>query len=354
MPSSYPRVFFALAALFLLRAGLLAAAPEERASLPGSVKELPPKRTLSVARLAPAHLAQQVEFQVALKMRNFAQLAQRTEAGGRISPDELDANFLPTPEEYEALVDWAKAEHLTIVSKDPMRPALFLSGTVGQVQQALRTDFARVTVAEGTFTSAVTAPSVPARIAPQVLGVNGLQPHVHPHRLAVQPQAVTTANPPYLVKEILAAYGAANLSTTGSGEKIAVLIDTFPKDSDLTAFWSHNNIAQSLSNIEKVQVVSGTMPAATGEETLDVEWSSGIAPQAKVRIYATKDLSFVNIDKGLQRLINDLPNQPQLHQLSISLGLGEPDVSASQKQTDAQYFATLASQGVTVFVSSGD
>ncbi|MDX6370445.1 MAG: kumamolisin, partial [Gaiellaceae bacterium] len=130
--------------------------------------------------------------------------------------------------------------------------------------------------------------------------------------------------------------------------------DTFPKDSDLTQFWSHNNIAQSLSNIEKVQVVSGSLATPSGEESLDVEWSSGIAPQAKVRVYATLDLSFVNIDKGLQRIINDLPNQPQMHQLSISLGLGETYVSSSQKQTDSQYFATMASQGLSVFVSSGD
>src|SRR4051812_27154571 len=115
MPPSFHRFFFAFAALFIMGAGLLAAAPEERASLPGSVKELPPKRTLSVARLAPAHLAQQVEFQVALKMRNFAKLAQRTQAGERIPLAELEAAFLPLPEEYEALVGWAKAEHLTIV-----------------------------------------------------------------------------------------------------------------------------------------------------------------------------------------------------------------------------------------------
>ncbi len=354
MPFYRTRSLVGLLALFLLSVGVFAAAPEERQSLPGSVQALPPKRTLSVARLTPAHLAQQVEFQVALKMRNFAKLAQRTQAGERIAAAELDASFLPLPADYEALVDWAKSEHLTIVSTDPMRLGLFLSGTVGQVQQSLQTQFARVTLAEGTYTSAITAPSVPAKVARQVLGINGLQPHVHPHPLSVQPQAVTAANPPYLVKEILAGYGAANLSYTGAGEKIAILIDTFPKDTDLTAFWSHNNIAQSLSNVEKVQVVSGTLPAVSGEETLDVEWSSGIAPEAKVRVYATKDLSFVNLDKGLQRLINDLPSQPQLHQLSISLGLGETEVSSSQIQTDAQYFATIASQGVTVYVSSGD
>ncbi|HEV7406592.1 MAG TPA: IPT/TIG domain-containing protein [Chthoniobacteraceae bacterium] len=354
MNSPFHRSAIALVALFILGAGALTAAPEERRALPESVKALPVKRTLSVARVTPTHLAQQIEFQVSLKMRNFGKLSARTQAGERIPLAELEAAFLPLPEDYQALVDWAKAEHLVIVAKDPMRLGLFLSGTVAQVQQALQTQFARVTLEEGTFTSAVTAPSIPEKVAKQVLGINGLQPHVHPHRLVVQPQAQTAANPPYLVKEILTAYGAANLSFTGSGEKIAILIDTFPLDSDLVSFWSHNNVAQSLTNIEKVQVVSGILPTPSGEETLDVEWSSGIAPQARVRVYATTDLSFVNIDKGLQRIINELPGQPQLHQLSISLGLGETYVSTSQKQTDAQYFTTIASQGVSVFVSSGD
>ena len=150
------------------------------------------------------------------------------------------------------------------------------------------------------------------------------------------------------------AYGAANLGYTGAGQTIAILIDTFPINSDLTAFWSHNNIPQTLSNIQKMQAVAGTLPATSGEETLDTEWTSGIASGATIRIYATHDLNFSSLDKGLQRILTDLPSQPNLHQLSISLGLGETEVSNSQLQTDAQYFAELANAGVSVFVSSGD
>jgi kumamolisin len=113
-------------------------------------------------------------------------------------------------------------------------------------------------------------------------------------------------------------------------------------------------VSQSLSNIEFVQVVSGTLPAPSGEETLDVEWSSAIAAGGKVRVYATKDLSTVHIDQAYAQIVSDLPSQPALRQVSLSYGLGETYTTGSQVQTDDNYFAELASAGVTVFVSSGD
>ena len=65
-------------------------------------------------------------------------------------------------------------------------------------------------------------------------------------------------------------------------------------------------IAQSLSNIEEVNVLGGTLDATSGEETLDVEWSSSIAPGAKVRVYASGDLEFQDIDACLSQLVDDV------------------------------------------------
>ena len=55
-------------------------------------------------------------------------------------------------------------------------------------------------------------------------------------------------------------------------------LDTFPSNSDLTSFWTTCGVNQSLANIQEIQVVAGTLPAPSGEETLDVEWSSSMAP----------------------------------------------------------------------------
>src|SRR5262249_19889757 len=120
--------------------------------------------------------------------------------------------------------------------------------------------------------------------------------------------------PPYLVSEILKAYNANGLSVTGKGQTIAILIDTFPADSDLKAFWKRNNLPASINRIEKINVKSGPLPMREGEETLDVEWASGIAPGAKVRVYASGSLSFVDLDRALDRIIADLSSQPGMRQ----------------------------------------
>jgi kumamolisin len=101
---------------------------------------------------------------------------------------------------------------------------------------------------------------------------------------------------PYTVPEILKAYQGS--TGDGGGQTIGIVIDTLPANSDLTAFWSANSISQSLNNIAKVHVVPGLLPCPSGEETLDVESSSGVAPKAKVRVYATTDLTFVHLDQA--------------------------------------------------------
>src|SRR5262249_11232509 len=106
--------------------------------------------------------------------------------------------------------------------------------------------------------------------------------------------------------------------------------------------------------IEKVNVSGGALPAPSGEDTLDACWASGIAPGAHVRIYATGSLSFVAIDRALDRIIADLPTHPGMRQLSISLGLGETFMSPAEVATEHAKFLRLAAAGVNVFVSSGD
>jgi kumamolisin len=160
--------------------------------------------------------------------------------------------------------------------------------------------------------------------------------------------------PPYLVSEILKAYNANGLGVTGKGQTIAILIDTFPKDADLTAFWAKNSLPVNLTHIQKINVPGGALPAPTGEETLDVSWASGIAQGATVRVYATGSLSFVAIDKALDRIIADLPSIPGMRQLSISLGLGETFMAPAEVTNEHLKFLHLAAAGVNVFVSSGD
>jgi kumamolisin len=335
----------------------LAAQDEQRVMFDNSIRE-PSVGSLQV--LKASNPKTEVEFQIAFKMRNLDSLKKRIASRRKVSVSELTSNYYPQDSKYRALAQWLRRKGLKVHRTYGNRLTLEVSGTVAQAQKALGSQFSVVRVKHQNYVSALTAPSLPAKFADVVLGINGLQPyqelHTNPSFKTLRKGARrnTGKKPPYLVSEIQKAYGADGLAQTGAGQTIAILIDRFPKDSDMTAFWKANNVPQSLSNIEKVSVVKKIPVKPQGEESLDAQWTSGMAPNAKIRIYASGNLSFANIDKSLQTIINDLPTQPNLKQLSISLGACESDLSPAQLQTDQQLFAAIASQNVSIFVSSGD
>ena len=90
------------------------------------------------------------------------------------------------------------------------------------------------------------------------------------------------------------------------------------------------------------------------EVTLDVEWSSALAPGATIRIYGCNVDDAAGFDKIFQQVYSDLTTQPGMHQFSISFGENESLYDRDYLTIEAQFMATLASAGVTVLVASGD
>lgn len=377
----WPRSGLTLSALLLLGLPVnlrAAMSPPPRVLSPESIKEIPAEQAATAGQhrarilrmtLSADETAAPMEVEVALKMRNFAELQARVARGEIIPREEMAAKYFPLAADYEATAAWLTAQGLTVMRDDTVRLSLFARGTISQLKQAFRVDFARVATEDGEYTSAVTAPSLPAALVPSLVGVNGLQPHLRPHKMATglvaQKTSLSSPNsPPYLPREILKAYSADSTNLTGAGQTIAIVIDTFPLGNDLTTYWSRCGINQSLNNIQQIQVpgtasppdpstlVNG-VPVGT-EAVIDVELTSSIAPGAKIRIYATGELYTPYLSLAYQQIYNDLSSQPGLHVVNLSYGSNEDQTSYSQRQSDAQHFAALASGGVTVFVSSGD
>ena len=315
---------------------------------------------ISRTTLLPGEISAEMRFEVTLKMRNFAELQARLGNGELIPFREMTEKYYPTQADYQAVMDWIKGQGFKIARRDDNRLAIFAVASVATIQKALRVNFARVSLKGREYTSAITAPSIPATIFPLLVGINGLQPHIQAHKNSVKQQALpdslTGTSQPYTPAQILHAYNAEGLTVTGSGQSIAIVIDTFPNASDLTQFWSTYGVAQSGTNISYIQVVSGTLPTDFVEVSLDTEWSSSMAPGAKVRVYATTDLESNDLDTAYQQIFADAVAHPEygIHQMSMSYGLGEQYESASQVSADDQYFANLASAGITIFASSGD
>jgi kumamolisin len=358
-------VLFLVIAVFL--PSLRAATSVAQVSLSRSVQPIdavpptparPHKAYISRSTLRSDELAETLDFEVVLQMRSFSELQGRVAKGEHISASEMAAKYQPTAADYQTVVTWLTQQGFTIEQQDPSHLAVFAGGRISQLKSKLSMNFARVTQDRTEYTSAISAPVVPASIGNLLVGINGLQPHLqmHPHIIL---NSTSGAGAPFEPSQLAQAYDASTLyndNITGSGQTIAIVIDTFPLMSDLTAFWTDFGVNRGSSTVTFIQVVSGRLAAPSGEETLDTEWSSSIAPGANVRVYASRNLDFSNIDRVYAKIYSDVTTNPSLniHQMTMSFGAAEADVATSQLTTDDQFFAELTAAGVTVFASSGD
>jgi kumamolisin len=337
--------------------------------LPSSPGVTPNGLILNNAKQETHNEKMELLFSLAIPSRD--DLEKKVAAGETVSPADLNKTYAPKASDVEALKKWLGEQGFKVTGQSPDGTSVYANGTVEQIEQSLQVNMVQVTKEGISYTAARNAPSLPADIGAPVHAIIGLQPfrHAYKHRARVvtaQNRAVLDANghptpsaanaPPYLVSEILKAYNASGLGVTGKGQTIAILIDTFPADSDLAAFWKANSVNSNPARIVKVNVGGGHLPPIEGEETLDASWTSGIAPDATIKIYATGSLQFVALDKALDRIVTDAASDSTLRQLSISLGLGETYLGGptGEVATQHQKYLKLAALGVNVFVSSGD
>ena len=322
----------------------------------------------------PGKVRLTLHFAFGPDLKAQAAVEARVAHGDIVPASELASTFAAAPAAIAALRDWLTAQgfHIDHIAPD----GIYASGTGEQVADSLDVKLVEVTRDGFTRVAARSVPSLPADVGGPVTNIGGLQPFVRAQRHSrmraplhnnrgewaeptpgFRAQSVAVPNqPPYLVSEIRRAYGGTGVSTDGSGQTIAILIDTFPDDGDLAAFWTANGLPVTPARIQKINVKGGVLGPPQGEESLDAQWTSGIAPGATIRIYASGSLAFVDLDRALDAIIADTATIPGMRQLSISLGLGETFLGGPAGETATQHtkYLQLTASGVNVFVSSGD
>jgi len=346
-------------------------AAQARVLFAGSIKPVPASAAAASAATRHAHLLRPalrsdelsavMTFEVALRMPNFAALQDRLARGEQISRSEMMSTYYPSAADYARTVAWIKSQGLEVTRTDEDRLAVFGRGSVAALAQAFQVSFARVSADDGDYTSAVTAPSLPMDLAAAIVGIHGLQPHLHFHRgvrpSQVRPDAGGSISTGYYPAQIAYNYSAAGTGLTGAGQTIAIVSAAFVAPTDLTQFWTAAGVTNSNSNIINIKVGAG--PAAGDTESgieaaLDVEWASSLAPSAVIRVYGANfnDPNF--FDEILQQIYADLPAVPSIHQVSISYGGNEIGTDRDYIIILSQYAANLASAGVSIFCASGD
>ena len=305
---------------------------------------------------------------VGLPLRNTSELASlrrqiydpaSTNFHRYLTPEQFTSLFGPTERDYKTLIEFARANHFTIVSTHPNRTLLDVSASVGDIERtfhlAIRT-YPHPTE-DRTFFAPDVEPSVDLAIS--VLGASGLDNYNQPRPLNVpsrggnQASGGTPANgsapdgSSYMGYDFRNAY-VPGTSLTGSGQAVGLFQLDGYYASDITRYEQINGLPNvPLQNV-LLDGVSGSpgysrIPNAVTEASLDIQMAISMAPGlSQVIIYEGSNPVDV-----LNRMITD----NLAKQLSSSWFWPTEGVVDLM---NSQILQQMVVQGQTFFQASGD
>ncbi|MGB8848685.1 MAG: protease pro-enzyme activation domain-containing protein [Candidatus Acidiferrales bacterium] len=269
-----------------------------------------------------------------------------------LTVQEFTARFGPTQENYNALVNYAKANGFSVVggSRDAMD--VQLTGTVATIESAFHVtmNVYQHPTEDRTFYAPDREPTVDLPF--QLWHISGLDNFSTPHPLYhrrdvnVKPNATTGSGPSasFLGSDMRAAYYGSG-SLTGSGQNIGLLEYAGFDIADVNTYYT--NAKQTRTAAVTGISTDGTSINCSGscddtEQTLDVTQALGMAPGVTtVYVYVGSTDTAV---LGSMSSHSPLPLQ-----LSSSWTWTPADPT-----TDDPYFEKMATQGQTIFQASGD
>jgi subtilase family serine protease len=271
-----------------------------------------------------------------------------------LTPAEFAARFGPTPADYQAVMDFARTNGLTVTQTHQSRLLVSVTGKAADVERALHLklyEYRHPTEARN-FYAPDTGPTIDARLP--LFHVSGLDnyslPHpgnrVRPERKCqtVTPNGGSSPDGTYMGNDFRLAY-VPGTALTGTGQNVALVqFDAFYM-ADITNYANLIGLTNSMPQVVTEPVDGGVAnPGANVKEvTLDIDMVMSMAPGVSNIFVYEAPLGSAWLDILSQMADDDLAAQ-----LSCSWSGGPPDPAAEQ------IFLQMAAQGQSCFVACGD
>ncbi len=271
-----------------------------------------------------------------------------------LTPDQFTEQFGPSQEDYQAVIDFAKAHNLALRKTHANRTLLDVTGSVGDIQKAFHVQlhyYKHPTEARTYFAPDV-EPSLD--ITNPVLAINGLnnyvvpQPGGHPGNGGA-PATVGGGSAPdgssYLGSDFRKAY-APGVTLNGAGQTVALL--------ELEGYYTNDIAAyRTLAGIPNITMTNVLIDGATGipsnnanevgEVSLDIEMVLAMAPGiSRLMVYEAPNSGGYWLD-----ILSQMVTDNQARQISSSWLVG------NNSNAD-QLYQQMAAQGQSFFQCSGD
>jgi uncharacterized repeat protein (TIGR03803 family) len=346
---------------------LLAGALSARAAERQVVDALLPADALSAEPIGQFPRWSRLSLTIALPLRNQDELAQFLQDvydpaspsfRQYLTPDQFAVRFGPAEQDYQAVIQFAQQNGLTVTTRHPNRLLVDVNGGVAQVERAFHITMRKYQhpTENRTFYAPDRAPSVD--LAVRILGVSGLSDYSLPQpRLrslreipsdTAQPNDFNAGSGPggtYMGNDFRAAY-APGTTLTGAGQVVGLLQWDGYYANDIVYYEQKAGLPNvPLQNV----LLGGASGNPTGggdvEVCLDIESAISIAPGlAKVILYIGGSSA------SWHDILNRMATDNLAQQLSCSWYIpgGGADPVADQ------IWQQMAAQGQSFFNASGD
>jgi subtilase family serine protease len=293
-----------------------------------------------------------------------------------LTAKQVGDQFGPSQEDIAKVTQWLQTHGFSVNHVYPHGTLIDFSGTAGQIHQAFHTEIRNFDVNGQRHYANVSDPQIPAALAGVVAGpvsLHNFMPHpLHKRKTDMTPVAGYTVAGGYklLVPGDLATiYNIPLSSYTGQGVTVVVIEDTdvyttadwsvFRKEFGLARPYPYGSFTQVHPGIGTTvggePALSCSDPGANGDDgeaILDAEWASAAAPNASIVLASCANTSNFGGYIAFQNMLTNGGTVPPI--VSISYGEAESELGTAFNTYINALYSLAASEGVSLFVSSGD
>jgi subtilase family serine protease len=283
-----------------------------------------------------------------------------------LSPEEYAAQFGAGAAETARAVAWLRSQGLSTDAPSRTGTRLPFQGPASAIERAFRTELHRYAGQDGEHFAMSSAPSVPADLAPRILGVHGLNSFRSKTPRRAEPLYALPVTEPdggpgsfavlapadfakiYDLESLYAAH------VTGAGQHIAVIGRSDFNDADVASFRSTFGLPAS-SPVRLLVPGSGATyvrtPGDLAEADLDLEWAGAVAPDATIHFAYIGDAPNSDVFDALNYAIEE--HVAPVITLSYG-GACEAELTPTDAILEEEYGDMAALEGITVVAASGD
>ena len=274
-----------------------------------------------------------------------------------LTPEQFTERFGPTEQDYQAVIDFAEANGLTVTGTHPNRVVVDVSASASDIERVfhLTMNVYRHPTENRTFYAPDVEPSVDLPVP--ILHVAGLDDYSRKRPMSAFNKISATASSPvpnagsgpggtYMGNDFRAAY-VPGVSLTGSGQTVALVEFDGYASNNIAAYISQAGLTNYPISITNVPVNGGvSVPGSdNGEVCLDIEVVIAMAPGvSKIIVYEAPN------GTAWSTMLSAITNNNNIlaKQISCSWTGGSPD------PTSEGIFKGMAAQGQSFFNATGD